>query len=97
MGLYKQQICITGHLAQVLRYIGWAWFTNSVGGKLRSDWQVDKKFIYPCRDVTFDPLQGGKWTGGAVSRTLPILPIKVVNGKLVVSDVFVGYVGVKRG
>jgi Rieske Fe-S protein len=63
-----------------------------------SDWEADKKqFLCPCHDATFDPMQGGKWTGGAVSRTLPILPIKVADGKLVVADVVVGYVGVKRG
>ncbi len=31
------------------------------------------------------------------SRTLPILRIKVDGGKLVVADIFVGYVGVKGG
>jgi hypothetical protein len=42
-------------------------------------------------------MQGGKNTGGATSRTLPILPIKVTDGKIVVADKFLGYVGVKRG
>jgi len=54
-------------------------------------------FLYPCHEAAFDPLQGGKNTSGVVSRTLPILPIKVVNGKLVAADVFVGYVGGNRG
>lgn len=67
-------------------------------GCMLSDWDAGKKqFLCPCHDALFDPMDGGKNTGGAVSRTLPILPIKVVDGKLVVADVFVGYVGVKRG
>jgi hypothetical protein len=36
-----------------------------------------------------------KNTGGATSRTLPYIPVKAVDGKLVVADVSSGYVGVK--
>lgn len=54
-------------------------------------------FICPCHDAIFDPLQGGKNTGGATSRTLPHFPVKSDGGKLVVSDVPSSYVGVKRG
>ena len=53
--------------------------------------------ICPCHDAIFDPLQGGKNTGGATSRLLPHFPIKSDGGKIVVSDVPSGYVGVKRG
>ncbi|HYU46302.1 MAG TPA: Rieske (2Fe-2S) protein [Terriglobales bacterium] len=53
--------------------------------------------ICPCHDAIFDPLQSGKNTGGATSRTLPHFPIKSDGGKIVVSDVPSGYVGVKRG
>jgi Rieske Fe-S protein len=53
--------------------------------------------ICPCHDAIFDPLQGGKNTGGATSRTLPHFPIKSDGGKIVVSDVPSSYVGVKRG
>ncbi len=67
-------------------------------GCMLSDWDKEKKqFLCPCHDALFDPLKGGVNTGAAASRTLPILPIKVDGGKLVVADVFVGYVGVKRG
>jgi rieske iron-sulfur protein len=54
-------------------------------------------FICPCHDAIFDPLQGGKNTGGAVSRTRPHFPIKSDGGKLVVTDAPSSYVGVKRG
>ena len=53
--------------------------------------------ICPCHDAIFDPLQNGKNTAGAVSRTLPHFPIKSDGGKLVVTDVPSTYVGVKRG
>ena len=53
--------------------------------------------ICPCHDAIFDPAQNGKNTGGATSRTLPHFPIKSDGGKIVVSDVPSGYVGVKRG
>ena len=61
-------------------------------------WDVERKqFICPCHAALFDPLQAGKNTGGATSRTLPHMPIKSDGGKIVVSDVPSGYVGVKRG
>ena len=53
--------------------------------------------ICPCHDAIFDPLQEGKNTGGATSRTLAHFPIKSDGGKLVVTDVPSNYVGVKRG
>ena len=67
-------------------------------GCMLTDWDAEKKwFQCPCHDATFDPVKGGENTGGATCRTLPILPIKSVDGKLVVADKFIGYVGVKRG
>ena len=53
--------------------------------------------ICPCHDAIFDPFQGGKNTGGATSRTLPHFPIKSDGGKITVTGVPSGYVGVKRG
>jgi hypothetical protein len=35
--------------------------------------------------------------GGAIRRMLPTLPIQVVDGKLLVADMFIGSVGGKRG
>lgn len=63
-----------------------------------SDWNAEKKWLqHPCDDATFDPVKGGRNTGGASCRTLPILPINSVDGKLVVADRFIGSVGVMRG
>jgi rieske iron-sulfur protein len=53
--------------------------------------------VCPCHDATFNFLEDGKNTAGATSRSLPHLPLKLVDGKLVVADQFSGYVGPKRG
>jgi rieske iron-sulfur protein len=65
-------------------------------GCMLSQWTPKHEFMCPCHDATFDPLKGGANTGGATARTLPILPIKVADGKIVVAGKFSGYVGVKR-
>jgi rieske iron-sulfur protein len=66
-------------------------------GCMLSNWDaLTKAFMCPCHDATFDPLKDGENTGGATSRALPHFPVKAVGGKLVVSGVPSGYVGVKR-
>jgi len=65
-------------------------------GCMLTDFSPKNEFMCPCHDATFDPLHAGANTGGATSRPLPILPIRVADGKLVVADKFIGYVGVKR-
>jgi len=65
-------------------------------GCMLSDWDAPTKcFMCPCHDATFDPLQDGENLAGATSRTLPSIPIKAVDGKLVVAGEPSGYVGVK--
>jgi rieske iron-sulfur protein len=67
-------------------------------GCMLSNWDAPtKQFLCPCHDALFDPLKVGANTGGATSRTLPHIPLKAVDGKLVVADKPSGYVGVKRG
>jgi len=68
-------------------------------GCMLTDWVEDKKlFRCPCHEAMFDPMQAGKSTGeGPVSRRLPILPLKIEDGKLVVADVFSAAVGPKKG
>jgi rieske iron-sulfur protein len=66
-------------------------------GCMLSNWDAPtKSFLCPCHDSMYDPLQNGKNTAGATSRTLPHFPIKSDGGKIVVTDVPSGYVGVKR-
>jgi rieske iron-sulfur protein len=67
-------------------------------GCMLEDWHAEtREPICPCHDALFDLLDEGKNTGGATSRSLPQIPIKAVNGNLVVAGWPTGWVGVKRG
>jgi len=67
-------------------------------GCMLSNWDAaTKQFLGPCHDALFDPLKESANTGRATSRMLPHIPVKSVDGKLVVADRPSGYVGVKRG
>jgi rieske iron-sulfur protein len=67
-------------------------------GCILTNWNATtKEFLCPCHDALFDPLKEGANTGGATCRSLPHIPVKAVNGQLVVADVPSGHVGVKRG
>jgi len=57
-------------------------------------WTPEKQmYKCPCHDSEFDPADAGKVTGGPAPRRLPALPIKVVDGMLVVAGAFTGRVG----
>lgn len=67
-------------------------------GCLLSDWdEAGKLFKCPCHDATFDPMKEGQNISGPKVRELPLIPIKAVDGKLVVAAKPTGYIGVKRG
>jgi rieske iron-sulfur protein len=67
-------------------------------GCMLVDWHAEtKEPICPCHDAQFDLLDEGKNTAGARTRALPQIPIKAVNGNLVVDGEPTGYIGVKRG
>lgn len=67
-------------------------------GCVVSGWDDGAKlFKCPCHDATFDPAKEGQNVSGPHSRQLPHIPIKSVNGKLVVAGKPSGYIGVKRG
>jgi rieske iron-sulfur protein len=55
-----------------------------------------KQFVCPCHQGAFDPLKGGENTGGAKTRELPQIPVRVHDEKLVVGDAIMGWIGVKR-
>jgi Rieske Fe-S protein len=62
------------------------------------EWDAaSKQFRCPCHFALFDPLKGGENTGGAATRKLPRIPLKAVDGKLVVAYWIRGWVGVQRG
>ena len=66
-------------------------------GCIVSDWAKEEKlFVCPCHEAKFDPMQEGKVISGPGPRPLPILPLKIEDGKLVVADVFTGPVGPKK-
>ena len=56
-----------------------------------------KQFLCPCHQALFDPLKGGENTGGAKTRVLAQVPLTAVDGKLVVANQIVEWVGIKRG
>jgi len=63
-----------------------------------SEWQREKNALHcPCHQSEFDPGHGGRVVGGPAPRPLPILPIAVEDGVLVVAGRFVGRVGGVQG
>jgi Rieske Fe-S protein len=61
-------------------------------------WQAETKTLKcPCHDSEFDPKQGARVIAGPAPRRLPMLPVKVVDGVLVVADGFLSRVGFQQG
>jgi len=57
-------------------------------------WETDKQaYKCPCHDSEFDPADGAKVIGGPAPRRLAALPLKIVDGQLIVAGVFTGRVG----
>jgi rieske iron-sulfur protein len=50
----------------------------------------------PCHYSQYDPKSGGEVVGGPSPRALPALPLKSVDGRLVVAKPFTGRVGVQQ-
>jgi rieske iron-sulfur protein len=59
-----------------------------------SDWLAENQILScPCHDSLFDPKDNGKVVDGPAPRILPALPLKLVDGKLVVAGPFTSRVG----
>jgi rieske iron-sulfur protein len=59
-----------------------------------ADWIADQQLLAcPCHDSRFDPRDGAKVVDGPAPRPLPALPLKIVDGKLVVANPFTARVG----
>ena len=57
-------------------------------------WETDKQaYKCPCHDSEFDPADGAKVIGGPAPRRLAALPLKIVDGQLIVAGVFTGRLG----
>jgi Rieske Fe-S protein len=50
----------------------------------------------PCHYSLYDPKEGAKVVGGPAPRLLPALPLKIVDGRLVVAKAFTGRVGFQQ-
>jgi Rieske Fe-S protein len=62
------------------------------------DWLADQQHLScQCHFSTFDPKDDGKVVEGPAPRMLPALPLKVVDGKLVVAKPFTTPVGFEKG
>ena len=59
-----------------------------------SDWSSEsRRLICPCHDSEFDPTDNGQVTEGPARRRLAALPLKLIDGQLVVSGGFTGRIG----
>ena len=62
------------------------------------DWlAADKVLSCSCHSSSFDPKDGGRVVDGPAPRALPALPLKIVDGKLVVAQPFTAPVGYEKG
>jgi rieske iron-sulfur protein len=62
------------------------------------DWAADEQLVScSCHASVFDPKDGARVVDGPAPRPLPALPLKVVDGKLVVAGPFTGRVGFEPG
>jgi len=51
----------------------------------------------PCHDSMFDPRDGARVVDGPAPRVLPALPLKIVDGNLVVAKPFTAPIGFEKG
>ena len=59
-----------------------------------TDWLADEHVLScPCHYSKFDPKDGGRVKDGPAPRALPQLPLKVVDGQIVVAAPFTSKVG----
>jgi rieske iron-sulfur protein len=59
-----------------------------------SEWvSQDQTLFCPCHESKYDPKDGAKVVDGPAPRPLPALPLKIVEGKLVVAKGFTSPVG----
>jgi rieske iron-sulfur protein len=62
------------------------------------DWLADEQHLScPCHFSIFDPKDAGRVVDGPAPRMLPALPLKIVDGKLVVAKTFTTPVGFEKG
>ena len=58
----------------------------------------DEQLLYcECHETKFDPKDNARVTDGPAPRSLPALPLKIVDGRLVVAGPFTSRVGFENG
>ena len=61
-------------------------------------WLADEQVLYcECHESKFDPKDHARVTDGPAPRSLPALPLKVVDGRLVVAGPFTSRPGFENG
>ena len=61
------------------------------------DWHPDRRLLEcPCHSSVYDPMAAAKVVSGPAPRRLPALPLKIVDGRLVVAKPFTGRAGFQQ-
>jgi rieske iron-sulfur protein len=61
------------------------------------NWLADKQLLdCPCHNSEYDPKAGARVVSGPSPRSLAALPLRVVDGKLVVARAFIGRLGIQQ-
>jgi rieske iron-sulfur protein len=61
-------------------------------------WLAEQKILEcPCHSSLYNPREGGTVMAGPAPRALPALPLKIVDGKLLVAKPFTSRVGFTQG
>jgi len=62
-----------------------------------TNWHPDRQLLEcPCHYSLYDPREGAKVVGGPSPRRLPALPLKSIDGQLVVAKPFTGRAGFQQ-
>jgi rieske iron-sulfur protein len=62
-----------------------------------TNWHPDRQLLEcPCHYSLYDPKEGAKVVGGPSPRRLPALPLKIIDGRLVVAKPFTGRAGFQQ-
>ena len=62
-----------------------------------TNWHPDRQLLEcPCHYSSYDPKEGAKVVSGPAPRRLPALPLKTVDGRLVVAKPFIGRAGFQQ-
>jgi Rieske Fe-S protein len=62
-----------------------------------TNWHPDRQLLEcPCHYSTYDPKEGAKVVSGPAPRRLPALPLRIVDGRLIVAKPFTGRAGFQQ-